>query len=119
MMIQTAIHDPNAAAKAVGNTAKTWMHDFVTFISRGNVIDMAIGIIMGNAFTAIVNSIVNDIISPLIGAAIGINLADANSVLRPGLSGATTYPTPEQARADKAVTVAWGNFIQVNPLSSC
>ncbi len=119
MMKQTAIHDPTGAAKAVGTTAKTWMEDFLKFISRGNVIDMAIGIIMGNAFTAIVNSIVNDIISPLIGAAIGINLADANAVLRPGLSGATVYPTPEQAKADKAVTLAWGNFVQVNscPLS--
>lgn len=50
--------------------------EFKKFISRGNVIDMAVGIIIGSAFTAIVNSIVNDIIMPFIGLAFGgINLS--------------------------------------------
>lgn len=47
--------------------------EFKTFISRGNVIDMAVGIIIGGAFTAIVSSLVEDIINPLIGLFGGMN----------------------------------------------
>ncbi len=47
------------------------LKEFKKFISRGNVLDMAVGIIMGSAFTAIVTSLVNDILTPLIGLIIG------------------------------------------------
>ncbi len=51
--------------------------EFKKFISRGNVIDMAVGVIVGGAFTAIVNSLVNDILMPLIGMVLaGINFKD-------------------------------------------
>ena len=50
---------------------KKFFEEFKTFISRGNVIDMAVGIIVGSAFTAIVTSLVNDIITPLIAKLIG------------------------------------------------
>ena len=45
--------------------------EFKKFIARGNVLDMAVGIIMGSAFTAIVTSLVNDILTPLIGLVVG------------------------------------------------
>ncbi len=47
---------------------KAFMREFREFINRGNVMDMAVGIIIGGAFTAIVNSLVDDIINPLIGS---------------------------------------------------
>ncbi len=47
------------------------LNEFKTFISRGNVMDMAVGIIIGAAFTAIVSSLVEDIINPIIGLFIG------------------------------------------------
>lgn len=47
------------------------LKEFKKFISRGNVLDMAVGIIMGSAFTAIVTSLVNDILTPIIGLIIG------------------------------------------------
>lgn len=47
------------------------LKEFKKFISRGNVVDMAVGIIMGGAFTAIVTSLVNDIFTPLIGLIVG------------------------------------------------
>lgn len=53
---------------------KKFMKEFKAFISRGNVMDMAVGIIIGGAFTAIVNSLVNDIINPLLGLFGGMNL---------------------------------------------
>lgn len=50
--------------------------EFKKFISRGNVIDMAVGVIVGGAFTAIVNSLVNDILMPIIGMILaGVNFA--------------------------------------------
>ena len=46
---------------------KKFMEEFKAFINRGNVMNMAVGVIIGGAFTAIVNSLVNDIINPLLG----------------------------------------------------
>ena len=48
-----------------------WLKEFRDFINRGNVIDLAVGIVIGAAFTAIVNSLVNDLIMPLIGIITG------------------------------------------------
>jgi len=52
---------------------KNFMNEFKKFICRGNVMDMAVGIIIGGAFTAIVNSLVADIITPLLGVFGGMN----------------------------------------------
>ncbi len=51
--------------------APGWVGEFKGFISRGNVVDLAVGIIIGAAFTAIVGSLVKDIINPIIGVLIG------------------------------------------------
>ena len=50
---------------------KKFIEEFKTFIAKGNVMTMAVGIIIGGAFTAIVNSLVNDVITPLLGIIIG------------------------------------------------
>ncbi len=52
---------------------KNFFNEFKKFIARGNVMDMAVGIIIGGAFTAIVNSLVNDMINPLLGLFGGMN----------------------------------------------
>lgn len=46
---------------------KKFLQEFKTFAMRGNVLDMAVGVVIGGAFTAIINSVVNDLINPLIG----------------------------------------------------
>ena len=51
---------------------KKFFNEFKKFISRGNVMDMAVGIIIGGAFTSIVTSLVNDIINPILGVFGGI-----------------------------------------------
>lgn len=58
-------------AKKARQGAKNEMGEFKKFISRGNVVDMAVGVIVGGAFGKIVTSLVNDIITPFIGIAIG------------------------------------------------
>lgn len=58
------------------------LKEFKDFISRGNVMDMAVGIIIGGAFTSIVNSLVNDIINPLIGMIGGTDLTGYVLVLK-------------------------------------
>jgi len=50
---------------------KKFFKEFKTFIERGNVIDLAVGVVIGSAFTNIVNSLVNDVITPTIGLIIG------------------------------------------------
>lgn len=64
------------------------VQEFKEFISRGSVVDMAVGIIIGTAFTAIVNSLVNDIIMPIVGLIIGgINFGDLKIVFTPASEG--------------------------------
>ncbi|WP_346726775.1 large-conductance mechanosensitive channel protein MscL [Feifania hominis] len=75
--------------------------EFKAFISRGNVLDLAVGIIIGGAFTAIVNSLVNDMIMPLVGLIIGgINFSDLKIVLSPAVG--------ETAE----VAICYGAFLQ-------
>ncbi len=50
--------------------------EFKEFITKGNIMDMAVGIVMGTAFVAIVTSLVEDIISPLLGLIVGVNFSD-------------------------------------------
>ncbi len=70
---QTAKDVASKGVKGAGGLAK----EFKEFISRGNVVDMAVGVIIGGAFTAIVNSLVADIFTPLIGAMlVGVNFND-------------------------------------------
>lgn len=56
----------NSTVTGVQNYAKDWLSGFKTFILRGNVIDLAVGIVIGAAFTSVVNGLVSDIITPLI-----------------------------------------------------
>ena len=50
---------------------KTFLNEFKEFINRGNVMDLAVGVIIGGAFSKIVTSLVNDILMPILGAVIG------------------------------------------------
>ena len=62
---------------------KGFIEEFKTFISRGSVIDMAVGIIVGGMFTNVVNSFVNDILNPLLGFLIGnMDFTDLRIVLK-------------------------------------
>ena len=81
--------------------AKGFMKEFKEFISKGNVIDLAVGIIIGSAFTAIVNSLVKDLIMPAVGYLIGgLKFDQYKWVLAP--------ETEEAAE----VAITYGNFVQ-------
>jgi large conductance mechanosensitive channel len=84
--------------------------EFRSFIAKGNVIDLAVGIIIGGAFTGIVNSLVNDIVMPIVGAVTGGGFDFSNYFLP--LSSAVTAPSLEEARKQGAV-FAYGSFITV------
>ncbi len=63
--------------------AKGFIGEFKEFVSRGNVVDMAVGVVVGTAFTGIVNSLVKDVIMPFIGWVIGgIDFSDFKVVLK-------------------------------------
>ncbi|MHB8110318.1 MAG: large-conductance mechanosensitive channel protein MscL [Syntrophorhabdaceae bacterium] len=85
--------------------------DFRDFIMRGNVVDMAVGIIIGAAFVAIVKSLVDDIIMPPIGLVLGnVDFTNLFVVLKTGTIPGP-YLTIAQARAAGAVTINYGVFI--------
>ncbi len=81
--------------------------EFKKFIARGNVIDLAVGIVIGAAFTAIVQSLVKDVVNPLLGVVTG-NLDFSNYFL--ALNG-QVYETLAQAREAGAPVLAWGSFV--------
>lgn len=65
------IKNPKENIKTLEKKSKGLFEEFKTFIKRGNVIDLAVGVVIGGAFSTIVSSLVNDIIMPLIGVIIG------------------------------------------------
>ena len=80
---------------------KNFINEFKSFISRGNVVDMAVGVIVGSAFTAIVNSLVKDVVTPFIGVITGgADFTQMKYVITPAVG-----ETPE-------VAILYGNFIQ-------
>src|SRR5580700_6891734 len=83
------------------------LEEFKKFAMRGNVVDLAVGVIIGAAFGGIVNSLVADIIMPLIGAATG-GLDFSNYFLP--LSSKVTAASLAEAKKQGAV-FAWGNFL--------
>lgn len=79
----------------------TLIGEFKTFISRGSVMDLAVGIIIGTAFTAIVRSLVNDIVMPVIGLIIGgVDFTRLQIVLR------------KATESHPALAITYGSFIQ-------
>ncbi|CDZ30614.1 Large conductance mechanosensitive channel protein [Neorhizobium galegae bv. officinalis] len=84
--------------------------EFRSFIAKGNVVDLAVGIIIGAAFTGIVKSLVDDIVMPIVGAITGGGFDFSNYFLP--LSSAVTAPSLAAAREQGAV-FAYGNFITV------
>ncbi len=83
--------------------------EFKKFALRGNMVDLAIGVIIGAAFSGIVQSLVGDIIMPLVGAVTGNH--DFSNYFIP-LSSKVTATTLVEAKKEGAV-LAWGNFLTV------
>ena len=83
------------------------INEFKDFIAKGNVMDMAVGIIIGAAFTAIVSSLVADLINPIIGMITG-GLDFSNMFVN---LGAGEFPTLAAAREAGAPVFAYGSFL--------
>ena len=93
---------------------KKFLNEFKTFALRGNVIDLAVGVIIGGAFQTIVKSMVDDLIMPFVGLATGgINFTDQFVVLRltEGVEAGTKYASLTAAKEAGATVFAYGSFI--------
>lgn len=85
---------------------KKFLNEFKEFAMRGNVIDMAVGVVIGAAFGKIVSSLVDDIIMPLVGVATGgMNFTDYKWVVQKAVMDGQEIIKPE-------VTMNWGSWIQ-------
>ena|SRR5215468_10359857 len=86
--------------------------EFKEFAVKGNALDLAVGVIIGAAFTGIVNSLVKDIIMPPIGVLTGgLDFSNKFIVLKVAKDGTESFPTLEAAAKAGAVTWNYGNFI--------
>ncbi len=91
---------------------KNIINEFKQFIMRGNVLDMAVGIIIGGAFTKIVNSMVADVMMPPLGLLMGkVNFSNWFIVIKDGATTAGPYESLEAAEAAGATTLNIGNFL--------
>ena len=90
-----------------------FLKDFKEFAFKGNVLDLAVAVIIGGAFGKIITALVNDIIMPVIGKLTpgGQKFTDMFYILTPGKSG-DAYKSLALARADGANVLAYGDFIQ-------
>lgn len=85
--------------------------EFRDFAMRGNVVDLAVGIIIGAAFTGIVNSLVNDIVMPIVGALVkGVDFSNYFFILSDG-KGDGNYQTLKAAKDAGAATLNYGVFV--------
>jgi large conductance mechanosensitive channel len=88
------------------------LKEFKAFVMRGNVLDLAVGIIIGAAFGTVVKSLVDDVIMPPAGLALGnVDFANLFVVLKEGVKAAPPYASLADAKAAGAVTVNYGVFI--------
>lgn len=88
--------------------------EFREFITKGNAVDMAVGIIIGGVFTPVVKSLVDDIIMPPIGFVLGgVDFSSLKIVLAEGVAVGETHPITQQVvtKAVPAVSINYGNFI--------
>lgn len=89
---------------------KNFVGDFKKFINKGNIFDLATGIIIGTTFTAVVNSLVNDIVMPLISSAINFDLTSAKVQLREEI--VELDAAGEEVITQTAIYLRYGAFIQ-------
>lgn len=83
-----------------------FIEEFKKFAMRGNVVDMAVGVIIGGAFGKIVTSVVNDLVMPVLGILVGgVNFTDLKLTLKDAVMDGETVVSP-------AVTLNYGNFMQ-------
>jgi large conductance mechanosensitive channel len=88
------------------------LKEFKEFAMRGNVLDMAVGIIIGGAFGTIISTMVNDVLMPPIGLALGnVDFTNLFIVLKDGTKAAAPYAALADAKAAGAVTINYGLFI--------
>jgi large conductance mechanosensitive channel len=88
------------------------LREFREFIAKGNVIDLAVGVIIGAAFQRIVDSLVTDVVMPVVGLATGgTDFNNMFTVLRDGLKLPGPYASLAEAKAAGATVVAWGAFV--------
>ncbi|KAJ1913899.1 hypothetical protein IWQ60_009033 [Tieghemiomyces parasiticus] len=126
--------DVHGVRSRLAHSVGSLWDEFKEFIDKGNVVDLAIGIILGSAFSKVVSSFVEDILLPPLGLLIGSNFENRFAVLRygngntlsdgepatqfwPGRSDESDsslpeYNTIEQAQSDGAITLNYGRFIQ-------
>ncbi|KAF9203284.1 hypothetical protein BGZ49_006597 [Haplosporangium sp. Z 27] len=124
-VVRGSIHTVEKGASTVGHTLQkvpgikqsvSFFADYRKFMDRGNVVDLAVAVVVGTAFTAIVTSMVTDVITPIIALASGKNLQENFIILRYNHNATAMAlgkpKTRQQAQNAGDITWNWGNFVQ-------
>jgi large conductance mechanosensitive channel len=85
--------------------------DFRAFITRGNIVELAVAVVIGGAFGTVIKSFVEDVIMPPIGLLLGgVDFTNLYTVIKAGTEAAPPYATLADAKGAGAVTINWGVF---------
>lgn len=88
------------------------LSEFREFIAKGNVMDLAVGVIIGAAFQKIVDSLVNDVVMPIVGIFTGgTDFSNLFALLKEGAKAPAPYASLAEAKAAGATVVAYGAFV--------
>ncbi len=88
------------------------LKDFKEFALKGNVVDLAVGVIIGAGFAKIIDSLVKDLIMPLVSMLTGgVDFVNKFAILKPGKDGASEYASLKAAQDAGATVFAYGNFV--------
>lgn len=88
------------------------VEDFFSFITKGNIMDLAIGSVLGSAFTNVVNTISQDALVPVVGTLVNVDFSNDFYVWRKGKSGREKYGTMKEAENDGAVVIRYGKVLE-------
>lgn len=88
------------------------LNEFKEFIAKGNVMDLAVGVIIGAAFQKIVDSLVNDVVMPVVGLLLGgTDFTNMFVVMKEGVKAPAPYASLAEARAAGAAVFGYGSFV--------
>lgn len=108
--ITAASENPYKSVTSVIGTKDSIFEDFFSFLTKGNVLDLAVGTVLGTAFTGLVTALSKDILVPIVGSLVQIDMSNDFYVYKKGQK--FPYQTLEQAEQDGAIVIRYGEVIE-------
>lgn len=88
------------------------LKDFFAFLTKGNILDLAIGSILGSAFSSVATSVSQDMIVPIVGSLVNVDMSNGFYIWKLGKSQRSDFETIQEAEKDGAVVIKYGKVME-------